>query len=374
MPLFELHNTRAILIQKKRMTTITISKLSKIYRHGEKAVLNSIDIDIAAGELFFLLGPSGCGKSTLLRIIAGLIQPSEGKIIFGNEDVTKLPTEKRNTAMVFQNYALWPHMTVLQNIEFGLSLRNNNADEVKKLSLEALEMTGMKDFSSRKPAELSGGQQQRVALARAIAVRPKVLLLDEPLSNLDAKLRIAMRREIRRICKDSGLTTIYVTHDQKEALAMADRMAVLHNGKLCQIGSPQEIYRRPNSVFVAGFIGEGNFIPAKIANTDGKLLSVSSAVGNFFATPSPSANFAKGDSCMLMIRPESILISDTKKENNSFPAKIANAIFLGEFTQWTFNAGEIQITVFEQNAPSRQKEKEYFLYSDPANIIALPHG
>ncbi len=353
------------------MTSVSLSKISKTYRSGEKAVLDSIDLDIAPGELFFLLGPSGCGKSTLLRIIAGLIEPSKGKIRFDNDDVTGLPTEKRHTAMVFQNYALWPHMTVLENVKFGLLIRGKPEKEAEKQASDALSMVEMQDFAKRKPSELSGGQQQRVALARAIAVRPRVLLLDEPLSNLDAKLRIAMRREIRRICKESGLTTVYVTHDQKEALAMADRMAVLHEGRLCQTGSPHEIYRRPNSVFVAGFIGEGNFIPARIAETRDGSAVAESRLGATAASVPPSAKFAKGDSCTLLIRPESMVVSGEKREN-SFPAKIAGGVFLGEFTQWTFDAGERTIIVFEQNAPTRREGEEFFLFASPENIVALP--
>lgn len=355
------------------MISLKLLDVSKKYRLNEKAVLDSINLEILAGELFFLLGPSGCGKSTLLRVIAGLIDLTDGKIFFDNNDVSNLPTEKRGTAMVFQNYALWPHMTVLQNIKFGLSLKKMPDKEAEIKSFEALELVGMKGFAKRKPAELSGGQQQRVALARAIAVQPKVLLLDEPLSNLDAKLRISMRREIRKICKDSGLTSVYVTHDQKEALAMADRMAVLHNGKLQQCAVPQEVYRRPQSIFVAEFIGEANFIPAKIAEVNGEIAIAETSLGKFSATIAHSAKFAKGDNCSIMVRPESLKISKEKKSVNSFPAKIAGAIFLGEFTQWTFNAKGKSIIVFEQNAPLRSENEEYFLCAETPNIIALPN-
>ncbi|HPN84097.1 MAG TPA: ABC transporter ATP-binding protein [Victivallales bacterium] len=353
------------------MIPITLSKISKSYSGNPEKVLNSIDMDISAGELFFLLGPSGCGKSTLLRIVAGLIEPSSGTVKFADKDVTNLPTEKRNSAMVFQNYALWPHMTVEENVKFGLALRKIPTEKAKKLASNALEMTGMKEYSDRRPGELSGGQQQRVALARAIVVRPNVLLLDEPLSNLDAKLRTTMRREIRNICKESGLTTIYVTHDQKEALAMADRMAILHEGKLKQIGTPREIYNKPNSVFVASFIGEGNFIPTKIVGKDGKNLITESTLGRIAGTADDPAKFANGDAATLLIRPESLSI-EKMKAHNSFPARIASGIFLGEFTQWTFIVGKLSILVFEQNAPERKDGEEYHLSASPDKIVVLP--
>jgi iron(III) transport system ATP-binding protein len=352
------------------MISITISKISKKYGSEGSSVLDSIDLDIAAGELFFLLGPSGCGKSTLLRIIAGLIEPSSGKILFGDEDVTALPTEKRQSAMVFQNYALWPHMSVIENVLFGLFVRKTPKADAEKLAREALGMVGMLEYSARRPGELSGGQQQRVALARAIVVRPRVLLLDEPLSNLDAKLRIAMRHEIRSLCKAAGLTAIYVTHDQKEALAMADRMAVLHEGKLQQLGIPRDIYRRPANVFVAGFIGEGNFIPAKVIGRDGKRFITESVLGKIAGTASDSANFANGGSTTLLIRPESLRIKDALCPNG-FSAKIAGGVFLGELAQWTFDAGGISLTVFEQEAPGRNPGDNAFIYVDPNNVVLL---
>ena len=235
------------------MNRVRLDKITRTF--GPQTVsLSEISLDIAAGELFFLLGPSGCGKSTLLRIVAGLLEPTSGRIFFNDSDVTNLPTQDRNAVMCFQSYALWPHMTVRDNIRFGLEVRRmNRADQDSRID-EVIRMVRLDGLADRRPAQLSGGQQQRVALARALAVKPACLLLDEPLSNLDAKLRLEMRSEIRRICKEGGFTTLYVTHDQREALSVADRIAILNAGKLEQIGTPGEVYHRPANDFVADFM------------------------------------------------------------------------------------------------------------------------
>src|SRR5688572_16442852 len=212
------------------MTRVRFDHITK--RFDDTVALDDINLEIAAGELFFLLGPSGCGKSTLLRLIAGLHEPTSGRIFFNDRDVTPLHTNERNAVMCFQSYALWPHMSVRENVRFGLAVRKADAAEQQRRVDEVLSLVRMRELADRKPNQLSGGQQQRVALARALAVRPDCLLLDEPLSNLDAKLRHEMRSEIRRICKESGATTIYVTHDQKEALSVADRIGVMKDGKV----------------------------------------------------------------------------------------------------------------------------------------------
>src|ERR1700722_19426638 len=225
------------------MTSVRIQGIGK--KFGKAVALRDINLDIEGGELFFLLGPSGCGKTTLLRMIAGLTDPSAGRILFNDRDVTKLDTERRNAVMCFQGYALWPHMSVRENVRFGLSVRGVKAEEQKRRVDDVLKLVQMQAYAGQKPNQLSGGQQQRVALARALAVEPDCLLLDEPLSNLDTKLRREMRGEIRRICKTAGLTTIYVTHDQKEALSIADRIAVMQQGRIAQIGSPGDLYYKP---------------------------------------------------------------------------------------------------------------------------------
>ena len=237
-----------------------------VKRFGDTVALKGISLDIKHGELFTLLGPSGCGKSTTLRIIAGLDYPDEGKLYFGDQDVTYLPSHQKGAVLVFQNYALWPHMTVFDNVAYGLKLRKVPKEEIKRKVEWALELVKLKGFEDRYPTQLSGGQQQRVAIARALVVEPKVLLLDEPLSNLDAKLRLEMRSEIKRIQRELGITVIYVTHDQEEAMAISDRIAVMNFGKVEQVGKPLELYYRPKTEFVARFLGLSNILELEAEN------------------------------------------------------------------------------------------------------------
>src|SRR5213592_1330420 len=282
------------------MTSVHLQHISK--KFGATKALDDIDLKINAGELFFLLGPSGCGKSTLLRLIAGLHEPTNGRIFFNDRDVTSLGTEKRNAVMCFQSYALWPHMSVRENVRFGLDVRGMDRSAQEKRVDEVLKLVQMDKLADRKPNQLSGGQQQRVALARALAVNPDCLLLDEPLSNLDAKLRHEMRGEIRRICKETGFTTIYVTHDQKEALSVADRIAVLRDGRLAQVGTPGELYQKPKTRFVADFIGNTNLITATINSRNGNRIELNSSAGPIIA-------LADGDlpkNVTVSIRPEQL--------------------------------------------------------------------
>jgi iron(III) transport system ATP-binding protein len=277
------------------MTAIELQHISK--KFGQTVALDEINLSIAAGELFFLLGPSGCGKSTLLRLIAGLHEPTSGRILFNGRDVTRLDTQHRNAVMCFQSYALWPHMTVRDNVRFGLDVRKIAASDADARINEVLELVRMAEYAERKPNQLSGGQQQRVALARALAVKPDCLLLDEPLSNLDSKLRHEMRSEIRRICKTAGFTTIYVTHDQKEALSVADRIAVLeavkfaadaagkpmYKGRLAQVGTPGELYHKPRTAFVADFIGSTNLLPGTVVARQNGHVRVKTPAGEVLA-------------------------------------------------------------------------------------------
>jgi iron(III) transport system ATP-binding protein len=281
---------------------IAIEKLTK--RFGSQTVLAGIDLRIEAGELFFLLGPSGCGKTTLLRAVAGLNEPEEGRILAGDRDVTHLPPHRRDMGMVFHSYALWPHLTLRENVAFGLEMRGLKRAEVRARALRALELVKLADRANAKPNELSGGQQQRVALARALVIEPQCLLLDEPLSNLDAKLRLEMRAEIRRICKEAGLTAIYVTHDQEEALSIADRLAILDRGRLLQIGTPQEVYQRPASRFVAQFIGETTFVAGRVQAARTGQIDVETAAGTWRSAAAGA--FAAGDAVWLSIRPEAV--------------------------------------------------------------------
>jgi len=310
--------------------SITIEKLTK--RFGDHAVLKNINARIDAGEIFFLLGPSGCGKTTLLRVVAGLLQPDEGRILAGHLDITHLSPHLRDMGMVFQSYALWPHMTLRQNVAFGLEMRGIKKSELNHRVMRVLEMVKLSNRADDKPNELSGGQQQRVALARALVIQPQCILLDEPLSNLDAKLRLEMRAEIRRICKEAELTAIYVTHDQKEALSIADRMAILDQGNLLQVGSPEEIYERPKTRFVAEFIGETTFIEGRLLKKDNTRAEVETSTGLW--TAEIQEPFAEGETVCLSVRPESVrLHTDRTHGSNLFHAQMHGTIYLGDVAQ-----------------------------------------
>jgi len=257
---------------------VTLRNLTK--RFDTTPVVKGVSLDVADGELFFLLGPSGCGKTTLLRLLAGFYRPDEGDILFGERAMNDVPPNRRNTGMVFQNYALWPHLSVFENVAYGLDVRNITGTERARQVGEALGIVQMTDYAKRSPAQLSGGQQQRVALARALVIRPDVLLLDEPLSNLDAKLRLEMREEIRRIHHQTRLTTIYVTHDQQEALALADRIALMRDGGIEQVGTPLELYRSPRSAFVSEFLGAAHFIEGTVvAVLDSQRVRITTPIG-----------------------------------------------------------------------------------------------
>ena len=330
------------------MTRVRCEQITK--RFGDTVALDAISLDVAPGELFFLLGPSGCGKSTLLRLIAGLLAPTGGRIRFDDRDVTALGTEQRNAVMCFQSYALWPHLTVRENVRFGLDVRGLGRAEQRERVDEVLRLVQMSAYAARKPNELSGGQQQRVALARALVVTPDCLLLDEPLSNLDARLRLEMRGEIRRICKDTGVTTIYVTHEQKEALSIADRVAILDRGRIEQIGAPREVYLRPASRFVAGFIGETNLLAASVVrrDDDGASVELSTPVGTLTSSALPEGPLAAGDAVTLSIRPESIVLDVAGGAANTFPAVFRDSVYLGEIAQHLIAArpaGSPQTTV-----------------------------
>src|SRR5262245_61067593 len=300
------------------MTEIVIQGVNKNY--GTAVALDGVDLRIKARELFFLLGPSGCGKTTLLRILAGFVQPDGGDVFFDDQRITGLPPRRRNAAMVFQSYALWPHLSVVRNVAYGLEVRRLKKAEIAARVQQALKLVRMEGFEDRRPTQLSGGQQQRVALARALAVEPRVLLLDEPLSNLDARLRDEMREEIRRLHKETGLTMVYVTHDQKEALALADRLAVMNKGRLMQVGAPAEVYHRPVSRFVAGFLGDANFLRGTVRTVDGSSCTIETAVGNLVTTTSPPIK--AGAAVLCSIRPQAWKLDAHGGASNSIAGKV----------------------------------------------------
>jgi putative spermidine/putrescine transport system ATP-binding protein len=279
------------------MTAVRLDGLTR--RYGAVLALDALDLEIASGEFLALLGPSGCGKTTALRAIAGFDQPDEGRVLLDERDITGVPASKRDMGMVFQAYSLFPNLTVAENVAFGLRVRRRSAAEQKKRSAELLELVGLADRGPRYPHQLSGGQQQRVALARALAVAPTVLLLDEPLSALDAQVRVQLREEIRRIQLDLGITTVFVTHDQAEALSIADRVGVMRAGRLEQIAAPDELYDRPTTAFVAEFVGTMNRLPATVVDGGVEVLGARRPV----AGPQPS-----GSPVVALVRPEALAV------------------------------------------------------------------
>ena len=346
---------------------IRIEHLTK--RFGETAALEDVTLEVRSEELFFLLGPSGCGKTTLLRLLAGFYQADEGEIWFGNKPMNGVPPHRRNTGMVFQNYALWPHLSVAENVAYGLEARSVGADEKQARVAEALRIVQMDAYARRMPNQLSGGQQQRVALARALVIQPDVLLLDEPLSNLDAKLRLEMREEIRRIHAQTRITTIYVTHDQKEALSLANRLAVLRAGRVEQLGNPREIYRAPANRFVADFMGEINWLEAQVAGSAPASVQLETEIGRFEAASSTA--FSPGEKVWLGFRPEAVQIG--AHPVNGFETTIEQVSYLGEIEQYRLRVGrERQIKGFEQNpAAIREAGARLAAHVRPEDMILL---
>jgi ABC-type Fe3+/spermidine/putrescine transport system ATPase subunit len=289
-----------------------------VKRFGTLEAVSHISLEIQDGELFTLLGPSGCGKTTILRLIGGFHKPDNGEIYFDDKAVTSIPPYERSIGMVFQNYALWPHMTILDNISYGLKLKKFSRAEVADKVSHALKLVNLVGLENRYPGQLSGGQQQRVALARALVLNPDVLLLDEPLSNLDAKIRVQVRAEIRKLQKELAITTIYVTHDQEEALTLSDRIAVINLGKLQQIGTPRGLYERPENPFVADFIGINNLIPGDVqeVNKAEGWIKVETKVGPLICIS--DRQYQPGDRCMISVRPETASISQSEGSQKGF--------------------------------------------------------
>ena len=346
------------------MPAVRIDNLSK--RFGSTVALSAVSLDIPSGEICFLLGPSGCGKTTLLRAVAGFVQPDEGRILIGDHDITPTPPHERGAAMMFQSYALWPHLTVERNVAFGLEEKKTPRPEITKRVADVLAIMRLAPLATRRIHELSGGQQQRVALARALVVQPRCLLLDEPLSNLDSRLRVEMRGEIRRLCKDFGLTALYVSHDQKEALAIGDRIAVMDAGILRQVGPPLEVYRQPRSRFVAEFLGETNLLDGR---GDGSQITTPAGQFQTAATP-PSGDL------LLSIRPEAWRLTPNPQPINSFPGALVESVYLGDTARHRFalESGPI-LTIYELNPRPREISLSPTLYAtvDPTDVIPLPN-
>jgi iron(III) transport system ATP-binding protein len=338
---------------------VTIDRVS--FGYGATPVLDDVSLDVTRGELFAFLGPSGSGKTTLLRLIAGFGTPAAGCILVGERDVTRLAPWSRNVGMVFQSYALWPHMTVAKNVAFGLERRRFARAEIARKVADALALVGLTAFADRRPMQLSGGQQQRVALARTLVIEPEVLLLDEPLSNLDAKLRVEMRAELRRLQRKLGITAIYVTHDQEEANAIADRIAVLSEGRIQQIGTPVELYDRPANRFVATFLGTVNLIDGRI-EPDGRFTAEGLELPGIGGPPGPAC---------ISIRPQGMSVGPPTA---GIAATITEHEFLGAVSRYRTRAGRHEIIVdvpHQRGAPVFALAAGVGLVIDPRQVAVL---
>ncbi|WP_337269168.1 ABC transporter ATP-binding protein [Oryzifoliimicrobium ureilyticus] len=325
------------------MSDIQLRNLVKSY--GENVAVAGIDLHIQQGEFFSLLGPSGCGKSTTLRMIAGFIRPTSGQILIGSDDVTRLPPEKRDIGIVFQNYAIFPHMSVAENIAFGLKLRKKKPAEIDTAVAFALKQVGLMGYENRYQRQLSGGEQQRVALARVLVTHPRILLLDEPLSALDKALREEMKYWIKDLQKTLGITTVYVTHDQDEALTMSDRIGVMQKARIEQVGTPQEIYERPKTLFVTTFIGQSNVLNVTVKGREGDRLAIEFGGGTVL-TRLPASDFAAGSAAKLVVRPENVIIGEA---GTGLPATVVSETYQGALVRYRLTVSGQDVVAERQN-------------------------
>ena len=329
---------------------VHVDGVSKRFAHrvkGEVYAARDVRLDVKPGEFLTLLGPSGCGKTTTLRMVAGFETPDEGRIRFGGQDVTAMPANRRGIGFVFQNYALFPHLPVVDNVAYGLEVRRVPAAEVAQRVAEVLKMVGLAGYEHQFPSQLSGGEQQRVALARAIVIRPRVLLFDEPLSNLDAKLRVQMRTEIRELQRRLAITTIYVTHDQEEAMAVSDRIAVMSQGRVVQEGTAQDLYRRPANEFVATFVGRVNLLPGRIVSLHGSEAAVE-VLGTTVRVRAVPSGVRAGDAVRVVARPEAIEV--VAAGAGAVAAAVVAHAYLGEKIDYELRAGETTVSAVRYNA------------------------
>jgi len=364
------------------MVDVKFDSVTKVL--GQVRAINNLTLEIQPRELFFLLGPSGCGKTTALRLVAGFYTPDAGRILFNGEDKSRVPPHKRNTGMVFQSYALWPHMDVQKNVAYGLKVRKVSDSEKQRRVRRALEIVRMEHYANRLPNQLSGGEQQRVALARALVVEPDVVLLDEPLSNLDAHLRTEMRAEIKQIHAQIQRTMIYVTHDQTEALSMADRVAVMRSGQVVQVGPPRMLYARPESSFVAKFIGGTNLLKGRLEEA-GEPLVVKTPAGILRATSSP-ARLSRGDAVYCSVRPESLHLVSTgppakttqasaERQLNQLVGEVQSITYLGSNEQYTLRLADgslVQAVEYNPHTKKAEVGNQVILQFQPQDVVVLP--
>ncbi len=367
------------MIETGHMVSVAFDGVTKIL--GQTKALESLTLEIKPGELFFLLGPSGCGKTTALRLVAGFYGPDEGRILFSGRDQTRVPPHKRNTGMVFQNYALWPHMDVWNNVAYGLKMRRVPEGERRERVERALDTVQMQDYARRLPNQLSGGQQQRTALARALVIEPDVILLDEPLSNLDAKLRVDMRGQIKDIHRKIARTMIYVTHDQAEALSMADRIAVMRKGRVVQVGTPRQLYTSPASAFVAEFIGGTNLFSGTLEEP-GEPLTVKLQVGVLQGV-NGAGGLGRGAPVVCSIRPEAFHLQPVgapraptpERQINRLTGEVQTITYLGDSEQYTLRLADgMLVRAVEYNPRNRKAEvgDRVALEIDVADVVVLP--
>ena len=365
--------------------TLSVESLTKVFDtpEGPVTAVKEVSLDVAAGEFFSLLGPSGCGKTTTLRMIAGLETTTSGTIRFGGRDLARLPPAQRNLGMVFQSYALFPHLTVLENAAYGLRVRGQSNERIKSRVLELLEVLGLAGLHGRYPSDLSGGQQQRVSIARALAYEPDMFLLDEPLANLDAKLRVQMREEIRRIQKELGVLALYVTHDQEEAMSVSDRIGVFQLGRLMQVGAPEDIYRDPTSLFVADFIGKINFYPAEATGSGPGGVGLRLVGGDTATvakrhplTPEEKASYKVPGDAVVAVRPEhqSLLPQDQESSLPGVAGRVRRALFLGNMTRYFVTCdsalGEV-VVESPRPLPGITEGLDVKIAFDPADAVAF---
>ncbi|HEY8363536.1 MAG TPA: ABC transporter ATP-binding protein [Tissierellaceae bacterium] len=338
----------------KESKNVILRNVTKEFKgHNNEGIVRAVDnisLTINPGEFVTLLGPSGCGKTTTLRMIAGFETPTSGDIILGDENINNLPPNKRDIAMVFQSYALFPHYNVYENIAYGLRIHKMDPKLIDQKVSNIIDLVGLKGLEKRNPSQLSGGQQQRVALARALVMEPGVLLFDEPLSNLDAKLRVYMRKEIRKIQKELGLTSIYVTHDQAEAMSLSDRVIIMNKGKIEQIGTPQEIYQQPATEFIADFIGAANFVDGIIKGIEGNY-NIVEMLSNIVRVPIKGENkFKVGEKVRAVIRPEAINVG----EEGKFSGRITLSTFMGSTQEYYVDVDKYSLFVEVSNPSARR--------------------
>jgi iron(III) transport system ATP-binding protein len=350
------------------MKAVAVECISIGLAYGSNQVLQDITLKIEPGEFFALLGPSGSGKSTLLRLIAGFNQHNRGRLLVDGKDITGVPPHARNIGMVFQSYALWPHLTVFDNVAFGLVERRRPREEIRRRVDEALELVGLTEYAQRRPNQLSGGQQQRVALARTIVIEPQVLLLDEPLSNLDKKLREQMRVELLRLQRQLGITTIFVTHDQEEAMTTADRMAVLDEGRLQQVGAPRELFDAPVNRFVAEFVGSTNLFGGRFDSAAGAFIA--DGLGAIPLPPNSTGGSA------ISVRPHALAVATERSgERLWFEGEVEESEFLGEFTRYVVKLGERRLTADAPHLsrlPIYPRGARVQVGIDPGEVRVLP--